>query len=647
MTSAGAGRHAWVDATAGVAGDMLLAALVDAGAPLANLQGAVDAVIPESIRLASALVSRAGMRATKVDVHPTVNDQVHRSWRDIQALLDQADLAAPVREQARRVFGRLAEAEARVHGVAADEVHFHEAGGWDSIADVVAACAALDWLGVTSMSCSAVALGSGRVAASHGELPVPVPAVLEMSAGWRVLSGGEGELATPTGMALLTALSQESGDLPAMSVHAIGVGAGTADVPGRANVVRVVLGDLTDRTEPPAQPDNAMPMSVLETNVDDMDPRVWPTVLASLLDAGAADAWLVPIVMKKGRPAHTLAVLTPGPRRAALRRLIFELTSTIGVREVTVTRMALDRFWVPLPVAGGQVRLKVAHRDGEVVHATPEFDDAAEVAAKRAVPVRRVIEEAVAAAEREGLVPGRRVQAELCGGRDLGGQVPGPVAVVDVDHGHAGRTGVEHGQQGRQAPERRAVADGRRHRDHRRGDEAGHQAGQRAVHPGDHDDDPGRPQLVQPGQDAMQPGDADIGDQIGGPAEVNRGQLRLPCDSEVGGTGRDHQDPSAVRRRRLGRPGQYARVFVVAGIRQDTADRLGVRGTRTGEQRRRAGCLDGPGGGTDLAGCLALAVDRLRVATATRPVMVRLDERRHGLIGLPGLTHARPAAMTS
>jgi hypothetical protein len=412
MTPAAAGGHAWVDATAGVAGDMLLAALVDAGAPLAVLQGAMDAVIPASVQLTSAPVTRAGMRATKVDVHPTVTDQAHRSWRDIQALLEHADLAARVREQAQRVFGRLAEAEARVHGVAPGEVHFHEAGAWDSIADVVAVCAALDWLGVTSMSCSAVALGSGRVATSHGALPVPVPAVLEMSAGWRVLSGGEGELATPTGMALLTALARESGDLPAMSVHAVGVGAGTADVPGRANVVRVVIGDLTDGTDLPAQPDSAVLMSVLETNVDDMDPRVWPTVLVSLLDAGAADAWLVPIVMKKGRPAHTLAVLTPRPRRDALRRMIFELTSTIGVREVTVSRMALDRFWVPLSLEGGQVRLKVAHRGGEVLHATPEFEDAAEVAAKRSVPVRRVLEEAVAAAEHEGFVPGRRVRPE-------------------------------------------------------------------------------------------------------------------------------------------------------------------------------------------------------------------------------------------
>ena len=406
MIQADAGRHAWVDATAGVAGDMLLAALVDAGAPLVTVVAAVNAVAPGSIAMTSAQIRRGGMRATKVDVRPVAEEQAHRSWRDIRALLEQADLSVRVRDWAQRVFLRLGEAEARVHGVAADEVQFHEVGGWDSIADVVGVCAALDCLGVTSMSCSAVALGSGRVTTAHGELPVPVPAVLELSSGWRVLSGGEGELATPTGLALLTALACESCDLPAMSVHTVGVGAGTRDVPGHPNVVRVVLGDRIDR---PAEPADPPVMSVLETNVDDMDPRVWPTVLAALLDAGAADAWLVPIVMKKGRPAHTLAVLTTAGNRDELRRLIFELTSTNGVREVAVTRIALDWFWVPLPVTGGRVRIKVAHRGGEIVHATPEFDDAAEVAAERSVPVRRVLEEAIAAAEREGFVPGSRI----------------------------------------------------------------------------------------------------------------------------------------------------------------------------------------------------------------------------------------------
>ena len=382
---------------------MLLAALVDAGAPLDPITTAVNAVIPGSVALAASQVSRAGMRSTKVDVKRVLADQTHRSWREIQTLLEQADLAVNVRDGSQRVFRRLAEVEARVHGITTDDVRFHEVGAWDSIADVVGVCTALDCLGVTSMSCSAVALGSGRVTVGHGELPIPVPAALELSPGWQVISGGDGELATPTGMALITTLADECRGLPAMTVHTVGVGAGTRDMAGHPNVVRVVLGDRHDDA---ADSSDSTVLSVLETNIDDLDPRIWPTVLASLFAAGAADAWLVPIIMKKGRPAQTLTVLTSPAKRDALRRLIFELTTTSGVRETTVSRIALDRFWVPLSVAGGQVRVKVAHQGGEIVHATPEFDEAAAVATTHNIPVRRVLQEAIAAAERAGLVAG-------------------------------------------------------------------------------------------------------------------------------------------------------------------------------------------------------------------------------------------------
>lgn len=208
---------------------------------------------------------------------PVLTEHAERSWRDIRNLLERADLTGHVRERAHHVFSRLAEAEARVHGVTPDDVHFHEAGSWDSIADVVGVCAALDCLGVSSLSCSAVALGSGRVTTAHGELPVPVPAVLEMSSGWRVLSGGEGELATPTGMALLTALAGESCDLPAMSVHTAGVGAGTRNTPGRPNVVRVVLGERADRAAEPGIRRSCRywrPTSTTWTRV--CGPRSWP-----------------------------------------------------------------------------------------------------------------------------------------------------------------------------------------------------------------------------------------------------------------------------------------------------------------------------------------------------------------------------------
>ncbi|HEX7805843.1 MAG TPA: LarC family nickel insertion protein, partial [Cellulomonas sp.] len=270
--------HAWIDASGGVAGDMLLGALLDAGARLPAVQQVVEAVLPETVTLETRTVQRAGMRATKLDVRTLVADHPHRTWRTIRTRLEEADIPTEVRARSLATFARLAEAEGRVHGVAADEVHFHEVGAWDSIADVVGTCAALEDLGVRSLSVSTIALGSGRVRAAHGEIPVPVPAVLALSAGWSVTSGGDGELATPTGMALVTALAARSEDLPALRVRAVGIGAGTRDTPGRPNVVRVVLG-VPDATTAngSAGTDGSTRMWVLETNVDDLDPRVWPT----------------------------------------------------------------------------------------------------------------------------------------------------------------------------------------------------------------------------------------------------------------------------------------------------------------------------------------------------------------------------------
>ncbi|MFE7331302.1 nickel pincer cofactor biosynthesis protein LarC [Streptomyces sp. NPDC057565] len=400
-------QEAWLDATAGVAGDMLLGALLDAGAEPAVVRAAVDAVIPGTVRLSHKHVHRAGLRATKVEVEPLIEDHPHRTWRAVRELIGGAGLPGCVQDRALAVFGRLAEAEARVHGVAVEEVHFHEVGAWDSIADVVGVCAALHDLGVTRLTASAVALGSGRVRAAHGDLPVPVPAVLELAMGWQVTSGGEGELATPTGMALVTALAEHCGGLPALCVRRTGMGAGTKDTPGRPNVVRVVLG-----TPVPSGPEKVPEATdvVLEANIDDLDPRLWPGVLASLLSDGASDAWLVPILMKKGRPAHTLRVLAPRARIAALRERVFRETSTIGVRESAVLRTVLERTWVKVTVLGREtVPVKVAHRKGTIVRATPEFEDVAELAAAQGLPVITVLEAAGAAAVAKGLVPGAKL----------------------------------------------------------------------------------------------------------------------------------------------------------------------------------------------------------------------------------------------
>jgi hypothetical protein len=240
-------------------------------------------------------------------------------------------------------------------------------------------------------------------------LPVPAPAVLRLVEGWSVEAGGEGELATPTGVALVTTYATAQGSLPPLEVVGSGVGAGTRDPAWRPNVVRVVLG----RRSTGAAAEDARRMVVIEANVDDLDPRVWPSVLAALLDAGAADAWLTPILMKKGRPATTLSVLGDTDAAPGLRERVFALTSTIGVRQSVVDRWALDRGWVDVSVEGVTVPVKVAHRHGVIVHATPEFDDVARLAAERGLPVREVLAGAVAASEALGLKPGAHVPAEL------------------------------------------------------------------------------------------------------------------------------------------------------------------------------------------------------------------------------------------
>lgn len=405
MITERAGRplHAWVDASAGVAGDMLLGALVDAGADLAAIQRAVDAVVPNSVRLTADRVTRCGQRATKITVEVITEDLPHRRWATIRGALQDADLLDVVRDRALATFARLADAEAEAHGIPAEDVHFHEVGALDSIADVVGVAAALTDLRVATVSAGAVAVGSGRVHAAHGDLPVPVPAVVRLSGGWRVHAGGRGELTTPTGMALVTALSQGCEDLPPMIMTGSGSGAGTKDFPDRPNITRVVLGEPTRPQAGAAAVDQLM---VVEANVDDLDPRLWQGVVDRLLAAGAADAWLVPIVMKKGRPAHVLTVLCRPDAAEPVEQLIMDHTTTLGVRRRPVSRTALSRGWSVVEVAGRRVSIKVGHDATGIRQVNPEFDDVAAVAADTGLAEREVLDRARAEARAAGLVVG-------------------------------------------------------------------------------------------------------------------------------------------------------------------------------------------------------------------------------------------------
>ncbi|HEY0238201.1 MAG TPA: nickel pincer cofactor biosynthesis protein LarC [Friedmanniella sp.] len=402
-------RHLWVDATAGVAGDMLLGALLDAGASLVVVQRAVDAVVAGSVSVEAHQVTRAGMRATKAEVRMLVDDPPHRDWRSIRGMLADAGLDERVRVDATRVFARLADAEARAHGIDAADVHFHEVGALDSIADVVGVCAALADLRVDTLTASEVSVGSGTVRMAHGRIAVPGPAVVELSRGWRVRAGGEGELTTPTGMALVTTLGDACEDFPSLTLEGSGTGAGTRDVAGRPNVTRVFVGERADPASTAAT--DGTPATVVEANVDDLDPRLWPGVLTALLAAGAQDAWLAPIVMKKGRPAHTLHVLCAPDAAARLRDVIFAQTSTFGLRQATTAKFMLPRTWVDVQVDDHAVPVKISHDGATIIRVTPEFDAVAEVARATGRAELLVMGAAVTAAAAAGLVPGAPVPA--------------------------------------------------------------------------------------------------------------------------------------------------------------------------------------------------------------------------------------------
>jgi pyridinium-3,5-bisthiocarboxylic acid mononucleotide nickel chelatase len=398
-------RHAWIDASAGVAGNMLLGALIDAGADPAFVQQAVDAVISGSVRITSTPVTRAGQHANQLSVQVIAQDVPERPWRTVRDLIATADLPASTRDRALATFGRLADVEGRIHHVASEEVHFHEVGALDSIADIVGVSAALHSLEIDSVSASAIAVGSGRTRGAHGDMGVPVPAVVELAAGWKIFAGGSGELTTPTGMALVSTLAERCEDLPMLILQASGAGAGTRDTPGRPNLTRILIGERVTRPE-----DDLSEATVLiEANVDDLDPRLWPGVLTSLIRAGAADAWLIPILMKKGRPAHTVAVMARADQAADLRHLLLALTSTIGVRETTVRKTALPRGWVDLIIADSRLSMKIAHHGGRIWQVTPEFDDLEQASIELGVSPLTLLEQTMAAAAVAGLVTGAPV----------------------------------------------------------------------------------------------------------------------------------------------------------------------------------------------------------------------------------------------
>ncbi len=394
-------RIAYFDCPSGAAGDMILGALVDAGAPLDRLEAQLRTLPLAGWALTAREVRRGAFRATKVDVE--VDPGAHhppRSLGDIQAILDGSGLAAPVREQAGRIFRRLAEAEARVHGTTPEAVHFHDVGAVDAVVDVAGAVVALSLLGIEAVHVSPLPLGGGFVDGPHGRIPVPAPGTAELLRGFPVVDTGvRAELVTPTGAAILTTLAAGAGHLPAMTVERVGYGAGARELPEVPNVLRCLVGR---GGEAPGRETVVQ----IETTIDDMSPQLYEPLVDRLLEAGALDVFLTPVVMKRGRPGVVVTVLGPPDRLEALAGLLFQETSTIGVRWSTRERSRLEREMLTLPTAYGAVSFKVSRLGGRVVTITPEFSEVVRIARQKSLPVREVLDQARADGRRLLAPPG-------------------------------------------------------------------------------------------------------------------------------------------------------------------------------------------------------------------------------------------------
>jgi pyridinium-3,5-bisthiocarboxylic acid mononucleotide nickel chelatase len=380
-------KIAYFDLISGASGDMILGALVDAGLPFAELRDALGLLGLPEFELSESRVMRGAFAATKIDVRTA--DTVHaRGLAEIGQILAVSRLPGSIQARALGIFRRMAEAEAGIHGVPVETVHFHELGAVDTIVDVAGALLALERLGVQRVMASPVPLGRGLARSAHGAMPLPAPATVALLRGAKVVGVDHAlETVTPTAAALLAELVEDFGPIPSMRLTAVGYGAGTRTTP-EPNVLRVLLGDVEDVRS------GAETLVMLETNIDDMSPELHGYVAERLLAAGALDAYLTPVLMKKGRPGVVLSVLCRPEDASRLRSLLFAETTTLGIRTYAITRHCLPREVRTVHTPYGEIRVKVA-RWGEDEKAAPEYEDCRRAAELHGVPLQQVYQAAL------------------------------------------------------------------------------------------------------------------------------------------------------------------------------------------------------------------------------------------------------------
>jgi pyridinium-3,5-bisthiocarboxylic acid mononucleotide nickel chelatase len=389
-------KIAYVDLIAGASGDMLLGALVDAGLPFESLRAALDGLHLPGFELGCEKVRRGAFAATKVDVHVT-DEETARHLPEIEAVIAAADLPPATRERALRIFRRMIAAEAAIHDAPVESVHLHELGALDTIVDVTGVLLGLELLGVEWVVVSPIPLGRGVLVGSHGRMPLPAPATVALLAGAPVVGVDVPlETVTPTAAALLTELASSYGPIPAMRLRAAGYGAGTRTTP-EPNILRLLLGDADAPEEAPKEAEEAL--DLLETSIDDMNPELYGYLFERLFAAGALDATLAPVIMKKNRPGVVVSVLCRPEETDGLRAVLFAETTTLGVRRQRVARSCLARDSDSVETPFGALRVKVARWGEGEVKAAPEYEDCRAAALAHGVPLREVYAAALAAWE--------------------------------------------------------------------------------------------------------------------------------------------------------------------------------------------------------------------------------------------------------